>query len=173
MFYKNLELPNNDFEKDVFLLRNFLDKTPTLLDTIAYEFKQMTAEVFLDVHSLDIQRIVNSTFEKLRIARVDLGIDAVLDDKLTIEKLTNNGLTGESLYAKLISLDWLWEKAQKLFLNLRDGLNLDIFQTLLNQIKSILRSLLLALGIDSDIYDECIDLLLSFSVMSNTYYQEL
>jgi hypothetical protein len=172
MFYKNIELPNNTLDRDAFLLLNFLKQTPAVLKKLAEDFFDMNTD-FHDKENVNIIEIVEKTFDQLKSAQRDFKIDVILTTKATFEKLEQNGLTGKSLAAKLKVLDWLWEKCKSIIINIRSGLNLDIVQTLLNHIKSILKSLLMALGISSDIYEECVDLLLSFSVMSNVKYQDL
>jgi Zn-dependent oligopeptidase len=170
MFYKNLDLPSSNPEVEFYLIRNFLNVTPEFLKSIAERLREMTFDL-TDYSYLDLEKIVSETFERLTLAKREFSIEVITSAKELFRKLEEHGLTGEFLIAKLKTLDWLWEKAQNLFESLMSGLNVSLFNALLNQISSILSSLMSALGLNSDVFKECIDLMLSFAVLSNRDYQ--
>jgi hypothetical protein len=166
MFYNKENLPADQTEKVYFLITNFLDEAEKITNLIAEKFSDMTHEI-LDDFDLNLKQIISRTFVTLPQVRRDFVIESVNQSDVLFKKLTDNGLVGDSLNCKLIALDWLWNKARNFFLDLMDGKYNYLFWILLNQLKSILGSILKSLGISTDIYDEAYDLLMSFSIMSN------
>ncbi len=170
MFYKIDKIPDDEYNKDIFLSSNFLEKCPEVVKSIAYELSMMTLDV-TDKMYTNVEEIMASTFEFLVNSKRDFKIESVTNPKELYKKLSENGLTGESLYAKLKVLDWLWEKAQKLFNDLLGGKFYHLFNALLNQLKSILKSILNAQGFPFDIFEEAFDLLNSFLPLCDTELQ--
>lgn len=163
MFYNIENQPENTLEKDFFLIDNFLKEVPNVVNKIAIEFQDMAQDEIDDMKEfINLKEIIESQFKFLLIANRDFKIEQVANPKELYKKLSDNGLAGESLYAKLQVLDWLWKRAKEKFVTLMSGLNNSLYASLINQIKSILGSILNALGINSDIYDEAMDLLFSF-----------
>ena len=174
MFYKIDNIPDDEYNIDIYLSSNFLEKCPEVVKSIAYELSLMTVEV-TDKMNIQIEEMMEKTFELLVISRRDFKLESVTNPKDLHKKLSENGLTGESLYAKLKVLDWLWEKALKLFteFTLRGGKFYHLFNALINQLKSILKSILNALGFPTDIFEEALDLLSSFLPLCDTKLQNI
>jgi hypothetical protein len=172
MFYKTDNMPNDELSKDILLIINFLEKCPLVVKEISTDLTMMTLDV-TDKMYLNLEEIMASTFEFLVNSKRDFKIESVTSPKELYKKLNENGLTGESLYAKLKVLDWLWEKAQKLFNDIRGGKFYHLFNALINQLKSILKSILNAQGFPFDIFDEAFDLLNSFLPLCDTELQNM
>ena len=172
MFYKDENFSQESPKKEFFLLNNFLDKIPLVVDEIAIQLEGMSIEEIdkMKTH-FSLSKIMNDTFQLIAQGKRDFKIEQITNPKEIYIKLTINGLTGDTLSAKLSLLDWLWEKAENLFTFLRDGKHITLFYQLINQLKSILSSLLNCLGINTDIYNEAFDLLMSFLEMCNQDYQ--
>lgn len=172
MFYKELNFQEESPSMEFYLLNNFLDQTPKIVDTIAVNFQEMSYEEVDNMkYKFSLSKIMNETFQLISRIKMDFKIEQVTNTKDVYSKLAENGLVGEFLIAKLSVLDWLWEKAESLFVTLRSGQNTNLFYQLINQLKSILSSLLNCLGFSADIFNEAIDLLMSFIEMSNQNYQ--
>ncbi len=172
MFYKELNFIEESPSKEFYLLNNFLDKTPTLLSGFASALEEMSIKEIDEMRThFSISIIIDETFRLIAQSSRDFKIEQINAPKELFTKLALNGLVGESLVAKLSVLDWLWKKAESLLITLRNGKNTNLFYQLLNQLKSILSSLLNCLGINVDIFNEAIDLLMSFIEMSNQDYQ--
>lgn len=161
MFYKIENTPTDAFNRDLYLINNFLKEIPKVVDEVAENLQDMAVDEIDKMNYFSLPDLINEHFKLLVNAQRQLKVEQVLDSKGIYIKMSDNGLTGESLSAKLQVLDWLWEKAQKLFIDLKEGEFHDLFSSLINQMKSILKSILSVLGIDSDIFEEDFDLLIS------------
>jgi hypothetical protein len=171
MFYKSIKLPEQDIDKDFFLINNFLEKCPEIVKKITMELSMMSIEVTNDEMDLNIEKIIDSTFELLVNSKREFKIESITNPKILYKKIFENGLTSESLIAKLKILDWLWEKSQEFFNDLRGGMYYNLFHALINQIKSLLKSILNALGFPTDIFEEALDLLNSFLPICNNDFK--
>ena len=116
MFYKTLSYPQESPQKEFYLLNNFLDKTSIVVDEIATNLMTMTIEEVdkMKTH-FSLSDFMKEQFQFLAQAKRDFKIDQVINSKEIYAKLTINGLTGDTLLVKLSALDWLWEKAERLF----------------------------------------------------------
>lgn len=172
MFYEELKFQEESPSKDFYLLNNYLDKIPAVLSGVASGLEEMSIREIDNMRThFSISQIIDETFRLLAQSRRDFKIEQINTPQELYTKLSLNGLVGETLVAKLSVLDWLWKKAEPLLITLRNGENTSLFYQLMNQLKSILSSLLNCLGINVDIFSEAIDLLMSFIEMSNQDYQ--
>jgi hypothetical protein len=172
MFYKKISFEEESPSKEFYLLNNYLDKLPFVLNEITSRIDDMSIEEIDNMRTrFSISKIINETFQLLAQTRRDFKIEQINVPKELYTKLAHNGLVGDALVAKLSAVDWLWEKALSLWDTLRNGENTTLFYQLFNQLKSILSSLLNCLGFSADIFNEAIDLLMSFIEMSNQNYQ--
>ena len=168
MFYNIESLPSNEPEKDFFLLNNFLDNVQVATKEIAGYIDVMSVDETDKLSfSFSLENIIEEHFKLLVNAKREFKIEQVMNPKELFTKLTNNGLVSEVLHVKLMTLDWLWEKFKNNINRLKDGTKSTLFLQLLNQLKSILKSLLNVLGISSDIFEEDFDLLMSMLEMCN------
>ena len=179
MFYTDLIKPGSSPEVEFFLINNFIEKIPLVVNKITINIQEMCQGEFeKKKYDIDLKKFIEDDFKLLLVAKRDLKIEQVANTETFFKKLSENGLTGESLFTKLKVLDWFWEKAKNNFYELRGGNNengnfYNIFFSLLNQMKSILKSILNLLNISSDIFDEIFDLLISLLEMCNTRTQEI
>jgi len=59
MFYKINNLPSDTLQKDFFLINNFLEQCPIVINKIAYEFNMMTIDITENMN-LEIVKIMDS-----------------------------------------------------------------------------------------------------------------
>ena len=170
MFYKLESIPEDSLQKDFFLINNFLNKLPDAVKKIAEDFHDIADDdpEIIKVYG-NIKDVIVSNFGFLINAERDIKIEEVTNTKEIYTKLANNGLTGDSLYVKLQMLDWLWYKTKDNPETLKSGLNDSFYSALINIIKSILSSILNALGFPSDIFNEALVLLNSYKEMSKEF----
>lgn len=163
MFYPIDNIPEDELAKNFFLLKNFLEKTPVVIEELAVKFEENAYDVTDELpYYVNVKEVIISTFEQLQSAQLDFKLEITLNPKELTERLSANGLTKDSLIAKLQMLDWLWQTAKDKIYDLRNNLNDSLFTALIRQLKSILKSLLESLGFSDDIYDEALELLNSF-----------
>lgn len=163
MFIKNLKLPESQLEKDFFLLDNFLDKVPIIVNQLVEKIQQTNSDVFERMEiKFSISELYKSQFKFLINAKREFRIQQLTNVREVYSKLTENGLTEDSLNLKMNVLDWFWYKVKDLFSKLSDKDNHSLFEKFITQLKSTLVSLLSALGINADIFEEALDLLTSF-----------
>ena len=166
MFIKNLKLPESQLEKDFFLLDNFLDKVPIIVNQLVEKIQETNSEVFERMEiKFSIPELFKSQFEFLINAKREFKIQQLTTIREIYSKLTENGLTEDSLNLKMNVLNWFWYKVEKLLPDLLNTKNHSLFEKFIYQLKSILISLSNALGINSDLFEEAFDLLLSFLEM--------
>ena len=172
MFYKTEGLPEEIINKDFFLLNNFIDNTQVVTKAITIEFQDMCQEVIDSMkYQFSLKDIIEEQFNSLSIAKRDFRIEQALNLKELYRKLAENGLTSDSLYAKLQILDWFWEKCKINFYELRGGLSQNLFNSFLTLLSDVLESILNALGFKVDIFKESLSLLKSLIEMCNTKNQ--
>lgn len=166
MFIKGLQLPESPLEKDFFLLDNFLQELPAVVNQLVERLQEVNSQIFTQMEiKFSISELFKEQFEVLRTYKRNLRLELLTNVKEIYYKLTENGLTENSLNLKMNVLDWFWDRVKDLFSNLENIGNHSLFEKFINQLKSILVSLLSALGINSDIFEEAFDLLSSFLEM--------
>ena len=168
MFYNLENTPGDSLQKDFFLINNFLNEIPNAVKKLAEDFYFIADNDDTDLHGL-IKDVIISNFGTLIDVKRDFKIEETTHTEEILKKLANNGLTGDSLYAKLQMLDWLWYKTKDHPETLRSGLNDSFYTALINILKSILESILNALGFPSDIFKEALVLLNSFKEMAKEF----
>lgn len=175
MFYDIENRPSENPQKEYFLLNNFLDKIGGVTAEITEMVMLMSVEVTDELknwNNFSVKDIMDEHFKTLINAKRDFGIEQVINSKELYTKLSNNGLVGEILDVKLVTLDWLWEKVKENYNSLRDGTKSGLFNQIFNQLKSLLTSLLKALGLPTDIFEENFDLLISLLEMAKQENRE-
>jgi hypothetical protein len=170
MFYNLENTPENSLEKDFFLINNFLKETPKVVSEIADMFQNNAFDETDNISGyVNIKDVIITNFGFIINDIRDFKIEQVTNTKEIYTKLTDNGLTNDSLYAKLQMLDWLWFKTKDHPETLRSGLNDSFYTALIKLLKSILLSILKAIGLPFDIYEEALELLNSFKEMGKEF----
>lgn len=168
MFIKNLDLPESQSDKDIFLLDNFLQKLPEVVTQLTEKLNEINSNIF---NVMEIQFSVPDLFKEqfsfLNEAKRKLTLRKNSNLEILYTKLTENGLTENMLILKMNFLDWFKEKTDNLFFSVMSVEDTNIIKGYINLLKSLLCSLLSALGLNSDVYQECFDLLSGILEMRN------
>src|SRR5690606_18509787 len=99
--------------------------------------QEINSDVF---HRMEIKfsipELFKRQFEFLRIYREKLKFEKSLNIREIYYKLTENGLTENSLNLKMNVLDWFWYKVKDLFSELLNIDNHSLFEKFITQLKS-------------------------------------
>lgn len=166
MFIKGLDIPQPSTDKDLYLLDNFLQKLPEVVTQLMDKLHEINMSIFKIMEiNFSVPDLFKERFSFLNEAKRKLTIRKNSNLENLYSKLTENGLTENMLILKMKILDWFWEKTDSLLFSFKNVKNSNLLGHFINQLKSLLKSLLSALGINSDVYEECFDLLSSILEM--------
>jgi hypothetical protein len=172
MFYQNLELPSNEIERDFFLINNFLKNVPTVVNHLADAFRNNAQFEIDEIKGFkDFDVVIKSEIGKLDAISSQIleRLREQSDD--SYKNLAKVGLTNDTLSAKLQMLDWLWYKikGENERGTLRNSLNDSFFTQFINMLKSVLKSLFNAFELNSDLFEEALDLLNAFKELAKQF----
>lgn len=168
MFINNLNLPDSQSDKDIFLLDNFLQKLPEVVTQLTRKLSEINSDILNEMKiQFSVPDLFKEQFSFLNEAKRKLTIRKNSSSENLYTKLTENGLTENMLILKMKILDWFWKKTDNLSFSIKNVKNSNLLRQFINLLKSLLCSLLSALGLNSDVYQECFDLLSGILEMRN------
>lgn len=168
MFIKNLDLPESQSHTDIFLLDNFLQKLPEVVRQLTENLNNINSDILNEMKiQFSVPDLFKEQFSFLNEAKRKLTLRKNSNLENLYAKLTENGLTENMLILKMNFLDWFKEKTDNLFFSVMSVEDSNIIKGFINLLKSVLCSLLSTLGLNSDVYQECFDLLSGILEMRN------
>lgn len=163
MFYQNLELPSNEVERDFFLINNFLKNVPIVVNHLVDAFRDIAQIEIDEIKGFkNFNEVIKSEIGKLDAISGQILERIRVQSDESYKNLEKVGLTRNTLSAKLQMLDWLWYKMKDFVDTLKWSWNDSFFTQFINMVKSVITSLFNAFGLDSDLFEEALDLLNAF-----------